>query len=97
MKCYHESGNAFDIFAIKTCSNQDPRAEGHLPQEISRITKYLLERGAEIEAQLTSTQYRRCPVTQGGVEITCKVIVRMPATVLSWKLLDRYKELVTDL
>ena len=97
LKCYHESGNPFDIFAIKTCSNQDPRAVGHLPQEISRITKYLLERGAEIEAQLTSTQYRRSPITQGGLEIPCKVIVRMPATVLSRKLLDRYKELVTDL
>ena len=70
LKCYHESGNLFDIFAIKTCSNQGPRAVGHLPQEISRITKYLLERGAEIEAQLTSTQYRRSPITQGRLEIT---------------------------
>ena len=95
MKCYHESGNPFDIFAIKTCYNQDPRAVGHLAQEISRTTKYLLERGAEIEAQLTSTHNRRSPITQGGLEIPCKVIVRMPATVLSRKLLDRYKELAT--
>ena len=72
LKCYYASGNPFDIFAIKTCSNQDPRAVGHLPQEISHITKYLLERGTEIEAQLTSTQYRRSPITQGGLEIRCK-------------------------
>ena len=91
------SGNPFDIFVIKTCSNQDHRAVGHLPQEIRRITKYLLEKGAEIEAQLTSTQYRRSPITEGGLEIPCKVIVRMPATVPSRKLLDTYKELVTEL
>ena len=36
-------------------------------------------------------------MTQGGLEIPCKVIVCMPATVLSRKLLDRYKEQVTDL
>ena len=53
LKYYHESGDPFDVFSIKTCSNQDPRAVGHLPQEIRRITKYLLERGVEIEAQLT--------------------------------------------
>ena len=72
LKCYHASGNPFDIFAIKTCSNQDPRGVGHLPQEISHITQYLLERGTEIEAQLISTQYRRSPITQGGLEIPCK-------------------------
>ena len=84
-------------FAIKACSVQYTRAVGHLPQETSYITKYLLERGAEIEAQLTSMQYRRSPVTQGGLEIPCKVIVRTPATVLNRKFLDRYKELVRDL
>ena len=68
LKCYHESGNPFDIFAIKTYSNQDPRVVGHLPQEISLITKYLLELGAEIEVQLTSSQYRSSPITQGGQE-----------------------------
>ena len=97
VKCYYESGNPFDIFGLKTCSNQDPRAVGHLPQEISRITKYLLESCAEIEGQLTSTHNRRSPITQGGLEIPYKVIVRMPATVPSQKLLDRYKELVKDL
>ena len=69
---------------------------GHLPQKISRITKYLLERGEKIEAQLTSTIYQRTPIIQGGLEIPCKVIVRMSATVLSQTLMDRYKELVTD-
>ena len=72
LKCYHASGNPFNIFAIKTCSNQDPRGVGHLPQEISHITQYLLERGTEIEVQLISTQYRRSPITQGGLEIPCK-------------------------
>ena len=47
--------------------------------------------------ELASTQYRRSPITQTGLEIPCKVIVRMSATVLSRKLVDRYKELVPDL
>ena len=42
-------------------------------------------------------QYRYSPMTQGGLEIPCTVIERMPATVLSRKLLDTYKEQVTDL
>ena len=97
LKCYHEIGNPFDIFPIKRSSDQDPRAVGHLPQEISSITKYLLERGTEIDAQLTLTQYRCSPITQGGLKILRKVIECMPATLLGWKLLDRYKELLPDL
>ena len=40
--CLHEPGNAFDRFTIKTVS-KNGEVVGHLPREISTITKYFLE------------------------------------------------------
>ena len=37
--------------------------------ELSRITKFLIDRGLKVEAQLSSTNYRRSPLIQGGLEI----------------------------
>ena len=62
--------------------------------EISRITKFLLDRRARIEATLRSTHYRQSPLVQGGLEIPCTVNVLMMPTQLSKKLVDRYGELV---
>ena len=70
--CSHEVGNVFAIFAIKT-TNNDGGVTGHLPQEISRPTKFLLDRGAQITAILTDTHYRRSPLFQGDLEIPCLV------------------------
>ena len=53
--CFEEQ-NDFDVFAIKTCK-RDGTVVGHLPREISRATKFLLDRGAQISAILTSTNY----------------------------------------
>ena len=90
--CSHEVGNVFDIFAIKT-TNNDGRVTGHLPREISRPTKFLLDRGAQITAILKDTHYRRSPLFQGGLEMPCLVKVLMPAnTVLVHSLIDRYRE-----
>ena len=44
---------------------------GHLPMEISRTTKFLIDRGATVTAELTSDHYRRSPLIQGGIEIPC--------------------------
>ena len=66
----------------------------HVPMEISRITKFLLDRGARIEATLRSIQYRRSPLVQGDLEIPCTVKVSMVPTQLSKKLVNLYRELV---
>ena len=97
LQCFHDSGNSFDVFPIKTCSKKSLQAVGHLPSEISRLTKFILDRGAEVEARLNSTNYRRSPITQGGLEIPCTVKVKMAATLLNRKLLERYREMVDDL
>ena len=97
LNCYHDPGNSFNIFAIKTFSHGSLQPVGHLPREISRLTKFILDRGAEVEAKLTSNQYRCSPITQGGLEIPCTVNIKMPATILNRNLLKRYEEMVLHL
>ena len=63
------------MFAIKVCD--DVKIVGHLPMEISRPTKYLLDRGAVFTVELTSTNYRRSPLIQGSLEIPAKVTVNL--------------------
>ena len=65
--------------------------------KISRVTKFLPDRGANISAKLTSTHYRRSPLVQGGIEIPCVVTVSTPDTVINQLLMKRYKQLVETL
>ena len=69
----------------------------HLPREISRPTKFLLDRGAEIVAEIESSHYWRSHLIQVGLEIRCKVSVTLPGTMKNHMLLSRYKELVNKL
>ena len=80
LSCYHERDNAFDVFALKT-ESKNSSTVGHLPREVSRITKFILDRGAKVTARLTSTNFRRSPMIQGSLEIACEVTVKMPATI----------------
>ena len=59
--------------------------------EISRVTKFLLVRRANVSAKLTSTHYRRSPLVQGGIEIPCAVTVTMPGTVSNQLLMEDIK------
>ena len=95
LNCLQEQGNAFDIFAIKTIC-QNGKIVGHLPREISRITKFILDRGARVNAVLTSNHYRRSPLVQGGLEIPCEVTIRMPATIKNHMVVERFKELLNE-
>ena len=56
--CSHERENVHDPFVIKTYQRASGRIVGHLPMELSRITKFLLDRGARMEAKLRETHYR---------------------------------------
>ena len=87
--CLHEPGNAFDRFAIKTVK-ENGEIVGHLPKEISRITKYYLDRGASMYCRLSSQHYRRSPLVQGGLEIQCELVIDSRATMLQSKLTARY-------
>ena len=70
---------------------------GHLPREISRVTKFLLDRGAEMTTVLTSEHYRRSPLVQGGLEIPCRVKIIMVNTKKCSQVLDRYLDLIDTL
>ena len=59
LDCMHEEDNPYDFFAIKTCEKPTGRTVGHLPMEISRSIKYLLQRGAIVEPKLSSTNSRQ--------------------------------------
>ena len=94
---YHEEGNSFDIFAIKACRLRDNEIVGHLPREIARRTKYLLDRGAVVTSTLISDHYRRSPLFQGGLEIPCVIKITIAGTVKGHMLIDRYAEMVEKL
>ena len=89
----HEKKQSFDSFAVKMCDTHGNIVE-HLSIEILHITKFLLDRGARIEATLRSTHCRQSPLVQGGLVISCTVKVLMMPTQLSKKLVDWYRELV---
>ena len=95
--CCHEEGNVFDIFAIKSCRLTDGEIGGHLPREIARSTKYLLDRGAVVIATLITDRYRRSPLFQGGLEISCSIKVTIAGTVKGHMLIGRYAEMVQKL
>ena len=43
LSCAYEENNLFDLFVMKIC--EDTNIVGHLPIEISRASKYLMDRG----------------------------------------------------
>ena len=97
LECRFEENNLFDMFAIKACRTEDNKTVGHLPREIYRPTKYLLDRGATVVAKLTATHYRRSPLFQGGLEIPCEITVSMPGSIKGHMLLQHYQDIVDEL
>ena len=66
-------------------------------REISRPTKYLLDRGVIVKATITSEHYRKSPIFQGGLEVRCVIAVTMIATVRGHLLVQRYEQFVKTL
>ena len=87
--CSHEESNPHDPFAIKTCQLDSGKIVGNLPME-SRISTFILDRGAKIEVKLRETHYCCSPLVQRGLEIPCDLVIRMPKTMKSAELLKKY-------
>ena len=96
LNCMHELNNPYDRFTIKLVT-LNGETVGHLPKELSRITKFYLDRGASMHVALTSKHYRRSPLVQGGIEIACLVVTRMPATRRNTEITEKYLTLVKEL
>ena len=75
----HERGHPFDLFAI-AIKKTTGETVGHLPVENSRVTKYLMDRGARFTVVFTSSQYPVSPLVQGGLEIPCEVGIYLTPT-----------------
>ena len=87
LECLHEENNPYNVFSIKVCkSNNAQSVVAHLPKEISRITKFILQRGATV----TGKHYWRSPLIQGGLEVPCLVTVTMPGSIMNHLLIARY-------
>ena len=89
-----ELDNPYDYFAIKTCESASGKIVRYLPMEISRPTKFLLQRRAVIKVTLSSTNYRKSPLVQGGLEIPCRVSVSMPAMLKNRQIIEKFKDMV---
>ena len=57
--------------------------------KLSRISKFILARGAKTEIKLRETHYRCFPHVQGGMEILCDLVIRIPNTRKSAELLKK--------
>ena len=65
--------------------------------EISRITKFILDRGAVCTLKIRGQHYRRSPLVQGGLEVPCEITISMIGSVVNHLLLVRYEKLLKEL
>ena len=77
LNCYHERNIPFHRFAINFCEAGKEETIGHIPMEISKVAKYFMDRGATV----AGVYYRRSPLAQAGLEISCKITVTISGTV----------------
>ena len=98
LNCSHEKDNPYDVFSIKVFKAESPGTTvGHLPMEISRITKYIIDRGPQVEVKALGRHYRRNPLVQGGLEVPCRIKITMLGSIVNHLLLVRYETLLKDL
>ena len=50
---------------------------GHLPKEISPVTRFIMLYGTVVTVKVLDTHHRRSPLVQGGLEIPIQVVVKM--------------------
>ena len=85
------------ILAIKVYEVKNENAVDHFPREISGVTKFFIDRRAIVNAQLTNEHCLLCPIVHGGMEVACKVTVKIPSTCVNILLMEKYKQLVQQL
>ena len=64
--------------------------------DISRLTRFFIDRGATVTAPLMGIHYRRSSLVQGGLEIPCKITVTISGTVSNLLCMEKYKDIATD-
>ena len=98
LSAIHERNNVYDHYAIAAQKRLPGRIGsstiGHLPNEISRITRFIIHYGATVTVRVISTNHRRSPLVQGGLEIPVEVSVMMNSSETNSVALTKYEELV---
>ena len=80
LDCLHEVDNPDYYLTINSFESARVKIVGHMPMEMSRPTKFLLQRGAVIKATLSSTNCRKTLLVQDGLEMPSRVSVSVPVT-----------------
>ncbi len=96
MATIHESSNSHDCYAIEHLPGTGllESTVGHLPKEISRITRFIFLYAAIVTVKVVDTHYRRSPLVQGGLEIPIEVTISMEYQPKHKDLMAKYEELV---
>ena len=84
------------MFIIKVCDQRGTMV-CHLPREVSRITKVIIDHGATVSLWVPEHIIVDHFSSRVGWEFPCKVSVYMCGTCLNLLLLERYKQLSEDL
>ena len=66
---------------------------GHLPCDISCLTRFLLSRGANVFVTVKDAHFRLLP-HQGGLEIPVEATVRMETSTKNVEAIERFEQLV---
>ena len=95
----HERSNPYDRYAIAARKSLPgtlvvESTVGHLPREISRLTRFIMLHGAIVVVKILDTHHRRSPLVQGGLEIPIQVIVKMEYSPQNKDALFKYESLV---
>lgn len=63
-----------NILSVKTCLSSRINVR-HLTKEISRLTKFLIDKSVIVKPTLTTTDYRRSPLVSRGLEISSLFLI----------------------
>ena len=68
---------------------------GHIPKEISRYTRYIVEHGASVDAFVPATHHHPSPLIQ-GLEIPIKLVVKLTDNEVNSAKLQKYRKFVDE-
>ena len=95
LNCFHEHNNSFHRFAIKFCEAGKEEKIGHIPMEISRVTKYFMDRGCNCYSSVNGGSLPKITFSTRRLEIPCKITVTISGTVSNLLCKKKYKNIVT--
>ena len=79
LEFHQEPSNPHDMFAVaakaKGKEHLAPIIVGHVPIELSRHFYFALKRGCSATGRVLDSKPNRSPLTQGGLEIPCKIML----------------------